>query len=279
MTLIADSGGTKTHWAIAGSGCVLAVTQGMNPVHRSDEELAHVVADELLPHVADASAVGRVCFYGAGCTGSGVERIARLLQEVFPKAAIEAGSDLIGAARALFADGEGIACILGTGANSGLYDGCGIVANTPPLGYILGDEGSGANLGIRLANALYKGRLPRDVAETFGRETGLTYADVISRVYREPMANRFLASLAPFVCRHLDVPEVALIADEAFDCFLARNVMPYGRRDLPVGFVGGVAWSFREHIAEAVARAGMRMGPVVQNPIEVLMHSSLSNCK
>ncbi len=269
MILIADGGSTKTHWLIADSGRVLVETLGMNPVHQSQEQMAGIVAEELLPHIGEPSAVERVCFYGAGCAGSGAERMERLLRGFFPNAVVEVGSDLLGAARALFADGEGIACILGTGANSGLYDGHGIVANTPPLGYILGDEGSGAYLGIALLNALYKGRLPREVAEAFGRETHLTYEEVIGYVYREPMANRFLASLAPFVCRHLDVPEVARLADEAFDCFLERNVRPYGRRDLPVGFVGGVAWSFREQITKAVERAGMRMGPVVKSPLQL----------
>ena len=270
MTLIADSGSTKTHWALAGSGSVLAQTQGINPVHQSREQMADILAQELLPHVPHPSAIKRIQFYGAGCTAANAAIVESLLTELFPAARVEVGTDLLGAARALFADRPGIACILGTGANSGLYDGRLMVANTPPLGYILGDEGSGANLGIRFLNALYKGRLPRHVAEDFERETQLTYADIIGRVYREPMANRFLASLTPFIHSQLYVPEVSRLVEEAFTDFFRRNLSPYGRRDLPVGFVGSIAFHFSQQLSRVAQREGYTMGEIVKAPIEKL---------
>lgn len=270
MTLIADSGSTKTHWALAGSGSVLAQTQGINPVHQSREQMADILAQELLPHVPHPSAIKRIQFYGAGCTAANATIVESLLIELFPAARVEVGTDLLGAARALFADRPGIACILGTGANSGLYNGHDIMANTPPLGYILGDEGSGANLGIRFLNALYKGRLPRHVAEDFERETQLTYADIIGRVYREPMANRFLASLTPFIHSQLYVPEVSRLVEEAFTDFFRRNLSPYGRRDLPVGFVGSIAFHFGQQLSRVAQREGYTMGEIVKDPIEKL---------
>ena len=270
MTLIADSGSTKTHWALAGSGSVLVQTQGINPVHQSREQMADILAQELLPHVPHPSAIKRIQFYGAGCTAANAAIVESLLIELFPAARVEVGTDLLGAARALFADRPGIACILGTGANSGLYNGHDIMANTPPLGYILGDEGSGANLGIRFLNALYKGRLPRHVAEDFERETQLTYADIIDRVYREPMANRFLASLTPFVHSQLFVPEVSQLVEDAFTDFFRRNLSPYGRRDLPVGFVGSIAFHFGQQLSRVAQREGYTMGEIVKDPIEKL---------
>ncbi len=270
MTLIADSGSTKTHWALAGSGSVLAQTQGINPVHQSREQMADILVKELLPHVPHPSAINRIQFYGAGCTAANTAIVESLLTELFPAARVEVGTDLLGAARALFADRPGIACILGTGANSGLYNGRLMVANTPPLGYILGDEGSGANLGIRFLNALYKGRLPRHVAEDFERETQLTYADIIGRVYREPMANRFLASLTPFIHSQLYVPEVSRLVEEAFTDFFRRNLSPYGRRDLPVGFVGSIAFHFSQQLSRVAQREGYTMGEIVKAPIEKL---------
>ena len=270
MTLIADSGSTKTHWALAGSGSVLAQTQGINPVHQSREQMADILVKELLPHVPHPSAINRIQFYGAGCTAANTAIVESLLTELFPAARVEVGTDLLGAARALFADRPGIACILGTGANSGLYNGRLMVANTPPLGYILGDEGSGANLGIRFLNALYKGRLPRHVAEDFERETQLTYADIIGRVYREPMANRFLASLTPFIHSQLYVPEVSRLVEEAFSDFFRRNLSPYGRRDLPVGFVGSIAFHFSQQLSRVAQREGYTMGEIVKAPIEKL---------
>ena len=270
MTLIADSGSTKTHWALAGSGSVLAQTQGINPVHQSREQMADILVKELLPHVPHPSAINRIQFYGAGCTAANTAIVESLLTELFPAARVEVGTDLLGAARALFADRPGIACILGTGANSGLYNGRLMVANTPPLGYILGDEGSGANLGIRFLNALYKGRLPRHVAADFERETQLTYADIIGRVYREPMANRFLASLTPFIHSQLYVPEVSRLVEEAFTDFFRRNLSPYGRRDLPVGFVGSIAFHFSQQLSRVAQREGYTMGEIVKAPIEKL---------
>ena len=186
-------------------------------------------------------------------------------------------SDLLGAARAVCGRREGIACILGTGANSCLYDGERIVQNTPALGYILGDEGSGAVLGRRLLNALYKGRLPQHLREAFEQETSLTMSDVIERVYRQPLANRFLASLSPFVARHLDEPALRNMVIDHFREFLRHNVAPYNAPQLPVGFVGSMAFHYQAELREAAHQEGFIMGDVMKSPIDGLLRYHLSN--
>ena len=195
-----------------------------------------------------------------------------LLQEAFPQAKeVEAHSDLLGAARALCGHNYGIASILGTGANSCLYDGECIVQNTPALGYILGDEGSGGVMGKHFLHELYKGVLSDNIRSEFEQEYGLTMADVIQRVYREPMPNRFLASLAPFVHRYLSDAAIARLVIDNFRDFFRYNIRPYNHPEMPVSFVGSVAWHFRDQLAEAAEAEGFLLGTILKSPIEGLL--------
>ena len=273
--LIADSGSTKTDWVLTRNDRVEGrfQTQGINPFHQSEECILNILREELvvqLPTTDDEEL--SIAFYGSGVRPELKPTMERLLQEVLPTATtIEAHSDLIGAARAVCGHDEGIACILGTGANSCLYDGTKIVYNTPPLGYILGDEGSGAVLGIRFLNALYKGFLPTTVVSDFRDTLKLSMAEVIERVYRQPMANRFLASLAPFIKEHADVPQVHDLLVDNFRSFLSRNVAAYKRPNLPVGFVGSIAFHFANELKEANEAEGMTLGPVMQSPLNALV--------
>ena len=185
MRLIADSGSTKTDWVLTIEKGVERRfhTQGINPFHQSEESILTILREELVTQLPalDAEELS-IAFYGSGVRPELEPVMERLLRTALPTAtAVEAHSDLLGAARAVCGHREGIACILGTGANSCLYDGLRIVSNTPPLGYILGDEGSGAVLGIRFLNALYKGFLPATVVNDFQEDMKLSMADVIDR--------------------------------------------------------------------------------------------------
>ena len=203
MTLTADSGSTKTTWIADGQRFL---TQGINPFHMSTEQMQRIIHEELLTQqgVPTASLITEIHFYGAGCTKEKAPILEGILRSIFPCATTtEVGSDMLGAARSLFNNKEGIACIIGTGANSCLYDGEKIVSNVSPMGFILGDEGSGAVLGKTLLNTLYKGE-HRDFIPTFEKETGMTLPEIIENVYRKPMPNRFLASLAPFIKSHIN---------------------------------------------------------------------------
>lgn len=289
MILIADSGSTKTDWAIiaAGTEPVVIQTQGINPVHQSREEIVRILSDEFQTRMSENLEVrklkssGRltpefpyaVYFYGSGVRPEKEALVAQILYEVFPQAStVEAHSDLLGAARALCGRKEGIACILGTGANSCLYDGTQIVKHTPAMGYILGDEGSGAVLGKRLIHHLYSGQLSEDLKNLFEQETKLTLPILIERVYRQPLANRFLASLSDFISRHIDEEEElqALVHDNFTD-FLSININPYGRPDLPVSFVGSVAWYYQHQLREAADRVHFKVGTIFRSPLEGLI--------
>lgn len=273
MILIADSGSTKTDWAVVDEGRTVAgiATQGINPFHQDGSEIEAVVEDELLPKMSDMHP-DRIYFYGSGCREDKVEMMCGILGRAFPQCGrIEAQGDLMAAARAVCGEHEGIACIMGTGANSCLYDGKRVVENTPPLGYILGDEGSGAVLGKLFVNALFKGQLPESLKNEWLSETGLTLNYIINKVYREPLANRFLASTSTFIRKHLNVEPLEKIVVENFREHFRRNVNRYGRKDLNVGAIGSVAYYYREQLEKAAAIEGYTLGKVMRSPMNGLV--------
>ncbi|MGP1540287.1 ATPase [Bacteroides pyogenes] len=274
MILIADSGSTKTDWcAVDHEGIVKRIrTQGTNPFFQSEEEICEEIRQNLLPHLPERR-FGHIHFYGAGCAfPDKIDIVKRALTaHLQVEGSIEVSSDMLAAARSLCGHRAGIACIMGTGSNSCYYDGTEIVQNVSPLGFILGDEGSAAVLGKLLVGNLLKNRMPAGMKEEFLNEFDLTPAEIIDRVYRRPFPNRFLASLSPFLARHIAVPEVHQLVLNSFKDFLKRNVMQYDRLNLPVHFTGSVAFYYKDVLEEAVQAMGMQMGQVLQSPMEGLI--------
>lgn len=275
MILIADSGSTKTDWCLCNDGAILQSiqTQGINPYHQSEEAIETVLTEELLSQLSkDLQHSTKVIFYGAGCANTTANnRVKEAIQKVLSVADITIHSDLLGAARALCGHEEGIACVLGTGSNSCLYNGEEIIANIPPLGYILGDEGSSAVLGRRLVGDCLKNQLPEALRDEFFAEYSLTQEIILERVYRQPLANRFLASLTPFLSKHREVPEVHRLLVESFTDFFVRNVKQYRRPWLRIHFVGSIANAFSSEVKEAAESLGMELGTIMQSPMEGLI--------
>ena len=267
--LIADSGSSKTDWIYvsADNGTLEIHTAGINPVRDSQCAIALVLREQLLPALPCPAKVSGIRFYGAGCIPPYSATVADALAALFPQANLWVESDLLGAARALCGHEPGIACILGTGSNSCLYDGTRIVAHTPPLGYVLGDEGSGAVLGRNFLSDLYKGLLPTGWVTELEEEYQLTMATVIDHVYRQPQPNRFLASMVPFIARHVSNPLLHDRLVQHFRLFLQRNVAAYGHRHLPVHCVGGIAHQFAPQLHEAMAQEGFLAGKTMLRPI------------
>lgn len=267
MILTADSGSTKTAWILTdGSDSRGFTTSGLNPYHTPPDAIRETLAKELLPHTG--TDVSEIYFYGAGCTPAKIPEMTAIFSGFFPAARIEVESDLLGACRGLCGRDAGIVCILGTGSNSCEYDGTRIVANTPPLGYILGDEGSGAALGKAFVSDCLKNHLPAELKEEFFTEHGLAYSDIIENVYRQPMANRFLAGFAPFIAARRHLPEVRSLVVRSFREFLQRNVLQYDTAGKTINFTGSIAVCFNDLLAEAVAEEGLAIGAVERSPIE-----------
>ena len=278
MILIADSGSTKTDWAVVDDGRMVTsmATQGINPFHQDTDNIAAVIETELLPKMGDIYPE-EIYFYGSGCREDKVEMMCSILGKAFPHCTrIEAQGDLLAAARAVCGANEGIACIMGTGANSCLYDGKRVVENTPPLGYILGDEGSGAVLGKLLVGDVLKKQLPEPLCEKFLKEYDLDRLEIIRRVYREPFANRFLASLSPFLAKNIEEPAVHRLVLNAFKAFFVRNITNYKNyKSLKVNFVGSIAMYYRSVLEEAAASVDCTIGTIIKSPMEglILYHS------
>lgn len=272
MKLIADSGATKTDWCIGKSptDCRIIQTQGINPFHQSEEHIRMVLSEELLPQLEKEESITHIHFYGAGCTPEKSVILKGILRTIFPEADISVESDLLGAARSLCGKEKGIACILGTGSNSCEYDGEKIVSNVSPLGYILGDEGSGAVLGKRLVGDCLKRQLPEAICQAFLKETRLSPAEIIDKVYRQPQANRFLASLTPFLSAHRETPEIHALLLSCFTDFFRRNVMQYEYQSKEVHFTGSIAWFFKEEVTEAAHALNIRTGKFIKSPIQGL---------
>ena len=272
MKLIADSGATKTDWCFGQDkqNARIVQTQGINPFHQSKEHIAKVLSEELLPQLPADEHITHIHFYGAGCTPEKSVIVKEELEKLFPDATIDVQSDLLGAARALCGKEKGIACILGTGSNSCFYDGEKITANVSPLGYILGDEGSGAHLGKRFVADCLKKQLSEDICALFLKETDLSPASIINKVYREPQANRFLASLTPFLSAHRDIPEIQALLLSCFTEFFRRNVMKYAYEGVEIHFTGSIAWYFQEDVRKAAEALNIRTGQFIKNPIHGL---------
>lgn len=274
MILIADSGSTKTDWCVVENGQLIqqVCTKGTNPFFQSEEEIAGEIAHALLPQLTTHH-FESTYFYGAGCGfPDKIEQVKRAISaHIEVEKLLEVSSDMLAAARALCGNEAGIACILGTGSNSCYYNGREIVQNVSPLGFILGDEGSGAVLGKLLVGDLLKNQLPAGLKEEFLEQFNLTPGELIDRIYRQPFPNRFLASLSPFALQHIDQPSIRALVVSNFQAFLERNVKQYDYRQLPVHFIGSIAYHYRELLAEAAATAGVRMGTIMQSPISGLI--------
>ena len=278
MRIVFDSGSTKVAAALintlSGTIEVLELPTGYNALSAYDGELTKIISDVKL--LSDASPyIHNIYYYGAGCaTPDACARVKKELGVSFPSAKVSIDSDMLGAARAVCGDNPGIVGILGTGSNSCLYDGRNIVGNVPPLGYILGDEGSGAVLGRLFLGMLFKDRFPAQLREEFDDKYHLGVADIITRVYRQPAANAFLASFAPFIAVSArKYPEVEKFLDDEFSRYVLYNLTGYDGFDRrPRHFVGSIALNFSDYLARALARHGGHLGTVICAPIHNLAH-------
>lgn len=280
MKLIADCGSTKIDWVVLDGDKTVATasTSGMNALMMSVEEMSECIARELIPQI-EASTITEVYYYGAGCIGDACTDVANAIKNNFANVtAIEVNSDLLAAARALCGNEKGIACILGTGSNSCYYDGKKIVKNVSPLGFILGDEGSGAVLGKLLVGDLFKEQLPAHLCNKFYDRFHLDRLEIIKRVYKQPGANRFLASLSPFLNENIEEPAIHRLVLNAFKSFFVRNVENYDNfRELPCNFVGSVAYYYRPVLEEAALTFGIKIDKIIKSPIEGLVKYHINN--
>jgi glucosamine kinase len=269
MILIADSGASKTDWRlIDDSGKIeQAQTIGFNPYYQAIEQFEKEVREVLLPQVK--SNPQKIFYYGTGCSS---EKNRKLIRTVFEKffrdAHIEVWHDLLAAARALCGTQEGIACILGTGANSCYYDGTKIADNVTSLGYVLGDEGSGAYLGKIILSDYLRKDLPEKLWGQFKQRFPFERDEFLDRIYNQEMPSRFLGSFSHFVFQHLNEPYCNQLVRNSFNQFFEKNVMKYPRyQQLKVHFTGSVSFYFNNILRQVAIEKNICVQHILESPI------------
>lgn len=278
MTIIIDSGSTKSSWSLLFDNQLFTnlKTDGINPIFLSEEEIKKIIIS-IFP--VDKGIVKKIHFYGAGCGNfEAKKRVFDAFKACFPNAEIEVESDLMAAARALCGRETGVACILGTGSNSCLFDGEKIIQQTPPLGFILGDEGSGAALGCLLVSDFLKRQMPEQIAEIFKEKYNFSQEEIIQTVYQKPLPSRFLASFAPFFKENLHQTYCYNRVFDEFCNFFERNLLNYNNiYERKINFVGSIAFHFADVLEVALQEYGLQLGTILAAPQEGLLKFHFEN--
>ncbi len=274
MLLIADSGSTKTDWRLVKNGGekVSYETIGFNPYMIDSASVLNELASSELIEVKEK--VTHVYFYGAGCSSEDKNKIIfNPLNTFFSNARVEVEHDMLAAARAACGNEKGMVAILGTGSNSCLYNGDVIVENVAALGYILGDNGSGADIGKTFIRTYLGNELPSAVAEDFKKQYRLTLTDVLDAVYKQPLPNRFLAGFSLFVHKHLSNPEISNMVEERFDLFFEKNICKYSDYETyQLHLIGSIAANYQRLIEKVAKKHQVTLGKVIRKPIEELVN-------
>jgi glucosamine kinase len=272
--LIVDSGSSKTDW------CLIAKdkktrrfqTAGLNPFFRTEED-CHTLLQEELKIKPTKEDIAKIVFYGAGVKSKPQKDfINKILRKHFDVRKTEAHSDMLGAARATIGSERGICCILGTGSNSCYYNGKNIAIQNPSLGYIVGDEGSGTYLGKKVLQYFFYNTFDEDLKAAFRHKYGDDLADILQKVYKDPRANRYLASFTQFLTEQRGHFMIENIIEDAFIDFYHRHVLKYRESwKYPIHFVGTVAYEFRDIIHSLHEQYGLDTGKIVKSPSDGLI--------
>lgn len=271
--LIADSGSTKTEWCfIAENENIRFRTQGLSPYFLNSDEIKEIFENEVFPRVK-TSLPQAVYFYGTGCkTQKNKDLFKRVITEVFHPDEVSVNDDLVGAARSLCGHHAGVACILGTGSNSCYFDGEKVVSNSPGLGFILGDEGSGAVLGKSLLQHYLYDLMDDDLKNKFDKKYHTDAAEILQSVYRKPTPNRYLAAFTLFLSENRGHYMVENILRDGLDSFFYTHLIRYPQSsEYPVNFVGSIAYYFRDVIEELCDDYGFVMGKILKAPMDGLI--------
>lgn len=272
--LLADSGATKCEWCVVDKGKVkkTVFTLGISPYFLNTDQIEELIRRDLFPEISRYK-LEAIYYYGTGCKNPANRKsVQKAIQRVFPGQPVEVNHDLMGAARAVCQRGKGIACILGTGSNSCYYDGKKIVKNSPGLGYVLGDEGSGAYLGKKVIQYYLYKTFDEELAYRFEDKFKMKDVDILDRVYKQPLPNRFLASFTLFLADNRGHYMIENIIEDGLNDFFFQHVIKYKESwNYPIHFVGGVAFGFRDVVSDLCSSYELELGKILQHPIEGLI--------
>jgi N-acetylglucosamine kinase-like BadF-type ATPase len=273
VKLIADSGATKAEWCLLDKGKRKTIfTQGISPYFLNTEQITELLVKELKPKLKNTE-ISDIFYYGTGCANpTNAKSVHRAILNVFPGSKAEVTHDLMAAARALCGKAKGIACILGTGSNSCYYDGKKIVKNSPGLGYVLGDEGSGAFLGKKVIQYYLYGTFDDELRGRFDATYTTTAAEILENVYKKPLPNRYLAGFTRFLAENRGHYMIENIIEDGLNDFFFYHLCKYRETwTLPVNFTGGVAFGFKDVLQQLCNSYEFELGKVMKNPMEGLV--------
>ncbi len=273
VKLIADSGATKCEWRLVADGKNKSIiTQGISPYFLNEEQIIALLSKELLPKLKKAT-ITHIHFYGTGLSNAdNVLIIKKVFKTLFPKATIEVQTDLLAAARALCGRKKGIACILGTGSNSCYFDGKKIVKNSPGLGYVLGDEGSGAYLGKKVVQYYLYNTFDEELKTRFEKSFPVSAFEILEHVYKQPLANRYLASFAIFLAENRGHYMIENIIEDGLNDFFFTHLYKYRESwILPIHFIGSIAFGFKDVLKDLCNTYELELGKVIKAPMEGLL--------
>ena len=273
LKLIADSGATKTEWRLVGKGSSKSFfTVGLSPYHMDRVQIRETLL-KTFPKSLLKKEILSIHYYGTGCkTKANANIVKKALEDIFPGTAVHVTHDLMGAAIATCGNKAGIACILGTGSNSCSFDGKKILLNSPGLGYILGGEGSGAYLGRKVIQHFLYGTLDAPLTKAFKAHFNTEKNEILQKVYKEPFANRYLASFTVFLSMHRGHFIIENIIEDGLRDFFEQHLGSYPQRfTLPVHFVGSIAFHFKDKIAELCHDFGFKLGVIIKQPMDGLV--------
>ncbi len=275
MILIADSGATKTLWALLqNSGDLLGTytTIGFSPLFHERADILPVLEQQAVLKQY-AAQIQDIYYFGTGCsTPARCQKMETIFQEFFPKAGIHISTDMYAVAIATCFDEAGISCILGTGANSCYYNGNTLHEATPSLGYVLGDEGAGSYLGRNLIRHYLYQRLPKELHDSLAAQHEITKEIVLHQLYKTTHPKKYLASFTHFLGQHKTHPYVQEMLYQGFSEFLEYHVCIYpNHQKLPIHFSGSVAFYFQEMLQKALANKQLQKGKIIRNPVQELV--------
>lgn len=280
MIVIADSGTTKTTWQFVDKDGFNQRfnTIGFNPYYQDTDNIYNNIVTGLIPNMDLSRPLTHIYFYGAGCEQEDKrEQIALALRKAFPKTNVWVNHDLLAAARALFGDEPGLACISGTGSNTCLYDGNDITKNVHSLGLFLGDEGSGGYKGKLFVQSYIREYLPAHLREKFEAENTDRTADILDNVYIKDFPSRYLASFMPFIVQNLSDPFMKNLVRQSFKDMFDNSIVRYPNyKEVPIGFIGSTGYYTKEILEEVAHSYGVSISKIIRNPMDALAEYHLS---
>ncbi len=276
MKLVADSGSTKTDWRVISEGEVTSEfeTEGINPYFKSNEDIVKLLKYQVVTQLVDENEILEVYFYGAGCSSEVKNKqLAESFREVFINAKVSIKHDLLGAAIASCGNEKGIVAILGTGSNSCLFDGQRIAKEQNSLGYILGDEGAGSNIGKRLLIDFLYGRTPEHITKKMNEELEVSKETILDNVYKQPLPNRYLASFVEWISQYIQEDEyLQRVVLRSFDEFFITHLIRYeDYKNIDLNVVGSIGYHFKEYLYIVAFKHDMKLGKVIKKPIDGLV--------